>query len=102
MRLWTYILPAGLWLWLVHKRGEKIPVGECVAYDGGNWLVINVAEARTPAPPEAGELPKGWRKLGHDESGKFVGIEPYCQECALSPRFGICCICGRPAPPEAK
>lgn len=45
-------------------------------------------------------LPKGWRKLGHDESGKFVGIEPYCQECRLSPRVGICCICGRPAPPQ--
>ena len=53
-----------------------------------------------PALPEAGELPKGWRKLGHDESGKLVGVEAYCQECALSPRFGICCICGRPAPPQ--
>ena len=52
MRAWTYILPAWLWLRIVHKRGERIPVGQCVAYYGGKWLIISVDEARKPAPRE--------------------------------------------------
>lgn len=46
MRGWTYLLPAGLWLWLVRKRGERLPVAGYTAYDGGEWLIINSHEAR--------------------------------------------------------
>jgi hypothetical protein len=40
MRLWTYILPAGLWLWFVRRHCERVPVGGMTASDAGRVAVI--------------------------------------------------------------
>lgn len=41
MRLWTYILPAGLWLWIVRRKCERVTFGNgLVASDAGRLAVI--------------------------------------------------------------
>ena len=43
MRPWTYLLPAGLWLWLVDRKCEKFPVpaGTLVSNAGRVCTLIN-------------------------------------------------------------
>jgi hypothetical protein len=41
MRLWTYILPAGVWLWFVKRHCERMPAGGgMVACNAGRVAVI--------------------------------------------------------------
>ena len=41
MRLWTYLLPAGLWLWIVRRSCERVTIGGGkVASDAGRVAVI--------------------------------------------------------------
>ncbi len=42
-------------------------------------------------------LPKGWRQIGHDTDGKFLGIEPYCGSCRTD-LYGSYCACGKAHP----
>jgi hypothetical protein len=48
------------------------------------------------------KLPKGWRELGHDTDGKFIGIEPYCGDCRIGVRGESYCTCGKAYPVEHK
>lgn len=43
------------------------------------------------------KLPKGWRQLGHDANGKFIGIEPYCGNCRFDV-YASYCDCGKAHP----
>lgn len=41
MRLWTYILPVGIWLWIVRRNCERISVGNLLeGSDAGRIVVI--------------------------------------------------------------
>ena len=48
------------------------------------------------------KLPKGWRQLGYDTDGKFVGFEPYCGDCLISARGESYCACGKAHPKAHK
>lgn len=47
------------------------------------------------------KLPKGWRELCHDETGKWAGLEPYCGECHIGITGKTYCACGKAPPAPA-
>ena len=48
------------------------------------------------------KLPKGWRQLGHDTNGKFIGVEAYCGDCRIGVRGESYCACGKAHPKAHK
>jgi len=40
MRLWTYLLPAGLWIWLVSRKCETVTFNGCSAYNADRGVAI--------------------------------------------------------------
>lgn len=53
MRLWTYLLPTGLWLWLVRRSCERVTLpGGLIGFDAGRIAVVVVPPGLAPAPAD--------------------------------------------------